>query len=118
MVKALGQADHSSMSEYSRESYTWLRCYFTSFAAEPDNMEVVTYTETPINSPKYQEAVERKGFVPTKLQLGGAQSWPNDIAVIKVGRWLITTSGVFTWWTQEDLDILFINMLNRVMMAE
>ena len=85
MVKALGQADHSSMSEYSRESYTWLRRFLTSFAADPDNMEAVTYAEAPITSPKYIEAVERKGFMPTKLKLGGAQGWPNDIAVIKVG---------------------------------
>ena len=101
MVKALGQADRSSMSDYSRESYTWLRRFLTTFAANPENMEAVTYAEAPITSPKYQEAVERKGFMPTKLQLGGAQGWPNDIAVVKVGLWLkklLTRTSISSTW--------------------
>ena len=87
----------SELSAYAEDSYRWLKRLFNEFEETPGEMERVTIRGTPIEMPRYREAIRRlldrrskeaappPALWPTAKVLGRVpqDSWPTDLSVFR-----------------------------------
>ena len=85
------------MSAYAEDSYRWLKRFFNEFEEKSSEMERITIRGTPIEMPRYREAIRRlldrrskeaappPALWPTAKVLGRLpqDSWPTDLSVFR-----------------------------------